>query len=192
MGANTDLRIQKTYLALHNAFTELLEESTFEHLTVNELCGRAMIRRATFYKHFADKYEYFSHYTKETAEAFREQYNTDTPQNDIGNYLDHMCQQLLLFMKQHKRLVLNIKKSSVFPLLLSILVEQTHYDVIDALNRSDIGKTLSKNQREAIASFFAGGISNTLFRCLTADGTVDEEKFTSLLNIIREPKHFFA
>ena len=192
MNTNTDLRIQKTYLALHNAFTELLEESTFEHLTVNELCDRAMIRRATFYKHFADKYEYFSHYTKETAEAFREQYNTDTPQNDIGNYLDHMCQQLLLFMKQHKRLVLNIKKSSVFPLLLSILVEQTHYDVIDALNRSDIKKTLSKKQRDAIASFFAGGISNTLLRCLNTDGTVDEEKFISLLNIIREPKHFFA
>ena len=144
------------------------------------------------FKRFADKYEYFSHYTKETAEAFREQYNTDTPQNDIGNYLDHMCQQLLLFMKQHKSLVLNIKKSTVFPLLLSILVEQTHYDVIDALNRSDIKKTLSKNQRDAIASFFAGGISNTLLRCLNTDGTVDEEKFISLLNIIREPKHFFA
>ena len=191
MGTNTDLRIQKTYLALHNAFTELLEESTFEHLTVNELCDRAMIRRATFYKHFADKYEYFSHYTKEKAAAFRKQYRADAPQNDIGNYLDHMCQQLLLFVKEHKKLVLNIKKSSVFPLLLSILVEQTHYDVIDALNQSDIGKMLNKNQTEVIASFYAGGISNTLFRCLDADGTVDEEKFISLLDIIREPKEFF-
>ena len=57
MEKNTDLRIQKTYLALQNAFVALLEEKRFEELTVNELCDRAMIRRTTFYKHFGDKYE---------------------------------------------------------------------------------------------------------------------------------------
>ena len=60
MEPKLDLRIQKTYLSLHNAFTELLEEKKFEEFTVNELCERAMIRRNTFYKHFADKYEYFT------------------------------------------------------------------------------------------------------------------------------------
>ena len=62
MAEKMDLRIRKTYLALHNAFTELLEEKRFEEFTVNELCDRAMIRRTTFYKHFADKYEYFTFY----------------------------------------------------------------------------------------------------------------------------------
>ena len=57
-----DLRIQKTYMGLHNAFTDLLEEKRFENITVNELCEKAMIRRTTFYKHFADKYEYFTFY----------------------------------------------------------------------------------------------------------------------------------
>ena len=60
MEEKMDLRIKKTYLSLHNAFVELLEEKRFEDLTVNELCDRAMIRRTTFYKHFADKYEYFT------------------------------------------------------------------------------------------------------------------------------------
>ena len=50
-----ELRIQKTYLALHNALTELLYERRFDDVTVNLLCERAMIRRTTFYKHFADK-----------------------------------------------------------------------------------------------------------------------------------------
>ena len=47
-----DLRIKKTYRALFDAFTELLEEHRFEDLTVAMLCDRAMIRRTTFYKHF--------------------------------------------------------------------------------------------------------------------------------------------
>ena len=50
-----DLRVQKTYRALFGAFTELLEEHRFEDITVAMLCERAMIRRTTFYKHFADK-----------------------------------------------------------------------------------------------------------------------------------------
>ena len=52
MEEKMDLRIRKTYLALHNAFTQLLEEKRFEDFTVNELCDLAMIRRTTFYKHF--------------------------------------------------------------------------------------------------------------------------------------------
>ena len=60
-----DLRIKKTYRALFDAFTELLEEHRFEDLTVAMLCDRALIRRTTFYKHFRDKNDYFAFYIDE-------------------------------------------------------------------------------------------------------------------------------
>lgn len=59
MEEKTDLRIRKTYKALCDAFVTILEKKRFDDLTVNELCDEAMIRRATFYKHFADKYDFF-------------------------------------------------------------------------------------------------------------------------------------
>ena len=62
MAIPVDLRIKKTYRALFDAFTELLEEHRFEDLTVAMLCDRAMIRRTTFYKHFRDKNDYFAFY----------------------------------------------------------------------------------------------------------------------------------
>ena len=65
MEKKIDLRLRKTYQSLHAAFTELLEEKRFEELTVGELCDRAAIRRTTFYKHFADKYDYFAFYLQE-------------------------------------------------------------------------------------------------------------------------------
>ena len=65
MEQKTDLRILRTYRSLNEAFTGLMEEKRFEDITVGELCERAMIRRTTFYKHFADKYEYFTFYIKE-------------------------------------------------------------------------------------------------------------------------------
>jgi len=183
METKLDLRIYKTYKALHNAFEEILEHKSFEELTVNELCDKAMIRRATFYKHFADKYEYFTHYVKEIVASFHAQITPDSSENDFNAYLTHMCKQMLLFIKQHKNLVVNVKNSTVFPLLLSILLEQTRYDAMDALKQTDFGKTLNKNQIEVISAFYAGGISNTLFQCLNQDGTVNEEKFFSLLCI---------
>ena len=46
MEEKMDLRIRKTYLALHNAFTQLLEEKKFEDFTVNELCHQLLPLRA--------------------------------------------------------------------------------------------------------------------------------------------------
>ena len=56
--SGTDLRIQKTYAALTRAFTNLLKTKSFEQVTVKELCDAAIVRTATFYNHFSDKYEF--------------------------------------------------------------------------------------------------------------------------------------
>ena len=58
----TDLRVLKTKQALRNSFIDLIREKTFESITVNELCDQAMVRRATFYKHYADKYDFVIDY----------------------------------------------------------------------------------------------------------------------------------
>ncbi|MCD8332005.1 MAG: TetR/AcrR family transcriptional regulator [Oscillospiraceae bacterium] len=57
MEQKKDLRIVKTQRALTESLKSLLLEKPLTEITVNELCERAMVRRATFYKHFGDKYE---------------------------------------------------------------------------------------------------------------------------------------
>lgn len=59
--SGVDLRIQKTYAALTQAFTEMLKVKQFEQITVKELCDAAMVRTATFYNHFSDKLEFENH-----------------------------------------------------------------------------------------------------------------------------------
>src|SRR5712691_9353683 len=59
-----DPRITRTRELLLHAFSELLEEKGFHHLTVQDISARARINRVTFYGHFADKYallEYWLH-----------------------------------------------------------------------------------------------------------------------------------
>ena len=70
MEEKTDLRIRKPYKALCDAFVTILEKKRFDDLTVNELCDEATIRRAAFYKHFADKYDFFSFFIRQKQDQF--------------------------------------------------------------------------------------------------------------------------
>lgn len=186
MEEKMDLRIRKTYLALHSAFISLLEEKRFEDLTVNELCERAMIRRTTFYKHFADKYEYFSFYIKEVVETFQDQLAPDVMEGEVDAYLLHMSRELLRFMKQHEQLVENVKNSSMFPILLSILLDQISVDITQVLYRANKGNSMSKEEIRGTAAFVAGGLLNTLFQYMKNDMPINEEQFISIIKIFIE------
>ena len=182
MEEKMDLRIRKTYLALHNAFTQLLEEKKFEDFTVNELCDRAMIRRTTFYKHFADKYEYFTFYMKEIVATFQDRLAPDVLEGEVNTYLLHMSGELLRFMNQHDRLVQNIKGSSMFPVLLSILLDQIGEDVKQVLRRANKSKNIDRKRTDEIAAFYAGGLLNTLFQYLKNAIPIDEEEFIEFIS----------
>jgi len=56
-GTATDLRVRRTRKLLREALIDLATEKGFDAITVNDLTARAMINRATFYRHYRDKYE---------------------------------------------------------------------------------------------------------------------------------------
>lgn len=177
MDKKTDLRVEKTYKALYNAFTSLLEEKRFEELTLNELCERAMIRRTTFYTHFADKYEYLSFYMKETSAGFREQLPPELAEDNSRDYLLYMCRELLRFIDRHGKMVKNVMSSNMFPLLISCLAEQITNDILRALKNPPVDETSADMRVEDIAAFYSGGIVNLLRLYLNREKEIDEEAF---------------
>ncbi len=80
MNKNLDLRVRRTYSCLLNAMLDLLKEKNLEDITVNELCDRALVGRGTFYKHFSDKYDFFSFALGEMFE-----YNLEEAEKGIDN-----------------------------------------------------------------------------------------------------------
>lgn len=182
MEKKVDLRIEKTYLALYNAFTALLEEKRFEEFTLNELCERAMIRRTTFYKHFADKYEYFLFYVKETCRSIRGQFPPDVENGSARDYLVYMCRELVRFLDGHEKMVKNVMSSSMFPMLLDGLAEQITGD-IDRVLRGFSTCQISA-QTEDLAAFCSGGIVNLLRLSLRRGKKLDEEAFVASVETI--------
>ena len=51
-----DPRVKRTRQLILQAFEELLAEKNFESISVQDVTDKAEINRATFYKHFVDKY----------------------------------------------------------------------------------------------------------------------------------------
>ena len=51
-----DRRIRRTRRAIHDAFIHLLKTHELEQITIQQIADEADINRATFYKHYEDKY----------------------------------------------------------------------------------------------------------------------------------------
>src|SRR2546430_10084297 len=52
-----NVRVRRTQKLLREALIELIEERSFEALTIGELTERAMVSRAAFYRNYQDKYD---------------------------------------------------------------------------------------------------------------------------------------
>ncbi|HFF2554313.1 TPA: TetR/AcrR family transcriptional regulator [Listeria monocytogenes] len=112
-----DLRVQKTYEALIDAFMELYSEKGFEKITVNELCVRARIRRPTFYKHFSDKYEFFSFVVKEKQLEFNKRVEELLQTEEPSEYFIKILLVLIDIIEENIHLFYSFQSDSLMILM---------------------------------------------------------------------------
>jgi AcrR family transcriptional regulator len=61
-GVREDLRVRRTRKLLQEALIDLTVEKGFSSVTVRDIAERAMVNRATFYRHYQDKYDLLDKY----------------------------------------------------------------------------------------------------------------------------------
>jgi AcrR family transcriptional regulator len=54
---SNDLRVRRTHKLLRDALIALIEEQSFDAITVGAIAERAMVSRAAFYRYYQDKYD---------------------------------------------------------------------------------------------------------------------------------------
>ena len=185
MAQKTVLRIIKTYKAFTDAFWQLLSEKGFEDITVNELCDRAMVRRATFYKHFADKYEFFAFVIRakqaEIDAQIRQHIDTSHPYAFYIGIIKHT----LDFLISNQKLVQTVLESDMLATVMDILSKQIALDITQKL-KEDVRNGISlPASPQVMAQFFTGALVYTV-RWWVTQKKVSEaelmEELTSLLN----------
>ena len=115
-----DLRVAKTYDALFAALRDLLREKPFEQISVTELCDRARTRRATFYKHFGDKYEFLMFMVRETRHRFVELALGRIEGLEGREATEALVRHGLGFVEQNEDLLRAFQRNNLLPSLLDM------------------------------------------------------------------------
>ena len=162
MEKKQDLRITKTYMALTKTFMEMMEDERFEDITVKELCERAMVRKSTFYKHFADKYELLTFIVREAQTEFDAKSESEAQSNEPADYYAHIFSNLIDFLVENKKLVRSAMDSSSFPFIMNLLSEQIILDVCRKLKEDEKKQHKMIASPEVMAPLFTGGLTEVI------------------------------
>ena len=162
MDGKTDLRIRRTYKLLTDAMMEMLKEKDFDDITVRELCERAMVRPATFYKHFGDKYEFFTFVFSELLNQFHEQSRTLTDPPNPADYKTAVIEHGLIFVESNKDIITHTLQGASSYILLDLIADQICRDASATLKGGREGIPAADADPDRTAVIMAGALSYTV------------------------------
>lgn len=168
-----DLRIRRTHKLLTEALFTLLETTSFDDISVVDICEQAMVHRATFYKHFKDKYAFMEYATKE---KIREFYTVSVKQQDYSDIHDiyrSIISNALNFVEENKQMF-KISASSAGSTFLEYIHKTISAELLAFLKAThqeeDIAVPL-----EMVADFLTGGFTALVRWWLTNDTSYSKE-----------------
>ncbi len=184
MKEKEDLRIKKTKTALFDAFFAMMEEMTFEEITVNALCQKADIRRATFYKHYSDKLDFLNSITKQLRQRFdhlRWKSNDDV---NTADYYVAYAKRIVEFIDEHSRIIDNLLRSDLLPAIINIITEQNYIDTAERLRKNQEAGMRLKASPELTAMMCAGGVAEIILHWVTEGRKTSPEALAAEVGIL--------
>lgn len=163
MAKKEDLRIIKTKAALTSAFFEMLENKTLEEITVNDLCEKAGVRRATFYKHFNDKNDFTIYLIKDVRETFeRDVWSKQASTHPTKEYYIKYAEALMTYAIERKKGFKSIIQSSARSTFIEIFAQQNLKDTAKLLEISAKAGMPLISAPDVVASMIVGGTARVI------------------------------
>lgn len=181
-----DLRIEKTKKALLRAFFDLIYEKSFEDITINELCLRANIRRATFYKHFADKYHFLTFTVKSLRMNFDERIRASEIRLTGVDYFKEYAKAVIDFLNENPITVKRILESELRSTLTDLIIEQNYLDTKAALDTCASNGFSLPAPSETVAVMLTGGIAHIIIRWLEGGKPKPQDTLTEEITMLIE------
>ena len=189
MTKKEDLRIRKTRASLYKNFLQLMEEKSFEEISITDICKSSSINRSTFYDHFKDKYELLLGLMEDYKEEIKIHIETDKSFSNMKDYLFEIINLLLSYLEDNLKLyntlsIIKKKNSLISDLLYDSLLETvTKYLKNNYSNNSNLSI-------ETISIFYVSGITNVITESIQNKKSFNKEKLLKeLKELIQNPKY---
>ena len=157
-----DARIIKTKENLISSFEYLLGKKKFEDITINEICDMADIRRATFYKHFEDKYDFLAYFIKTLRVKFDSKGKYGNPDGTVGYYVEY-AHEIIHFLDENDEILRNILNSEDVGSILNVIVTENLKETRKRLRESvELGLKLPASVN-TVADMLVGGVAVVIF-----------------------------
>ncbi len=185
MADKIDLRIIKTYDKLMNALCDMLHEMPFESITVFDLCERADIRRATFYKHFEDKYAFLSHVISTTLSDVSKKVMREKSVFTTSEYLTLYVRKIIDYFESKPDMLKNILARGSFSIIFESISTNTLKKLIGNLT---VVESISGNElpydTTLTANFINGGLATLVVNYIAMPNKPKEEFLRDLKMIL--------
>ena len=153
----------------------MMNEMTFDDITVFDLCLRAKIRRATFYKHFSDKYDFLAKVIASMQDEISAKLDTiEACENPIEYYTLYV-KEILDYLSTNSKLSELIMKSEEFPAILNVIMSGTKNAFVRDLKRDVKNGVRIPTDVETVALFLNGGLVALVVEMLH-NGTMTKEE----------------
>lgn len=156
-----DLRVQKTERALTEALLTLLKEKPFEEITVSDLCETAMVRRATFYKHFRDKHEFLDFCMTHRLRKLEPPCAVMCAEDPVAYCID-ATRDMLRFLQENRVLIDRTAKRPEAAGLMDIFTRQMTRAMLSKADLLSQDGLVFVAKPEVIAGFFTGALLGTV------------------------------
>ncbi len=161
-GLKLDARVVKTQEKLNVTFRQMLGEIPFEDITVNEICKRSGIRRATFYKHFSDKYEFLKFFVGSLREEFDKTiWRGKKPDGTFAYYVAYL-RAIIKFLLRNEEIVKRILESEVMATVIEIIKEQNYQDTKDRIYKSVEEGVKLPASPDTVAMMMTGAVTHAV------------------------------
>ena len=183
MREKTDARVLKTKAKLVDTFMQMIAERDFESLTVNDICIRADIRRATFYKHFDDKNDFFKYIVDTLRDKFDEEW-TKIIKGNPDEYFSYYAISLIDFFDENSEVMKKLCGSTISTAVLTIALSQNFKETITRLENAKEAGVKIVHSIDILSAFLVGGVFHTLRSWVMSDKKIPKEQLKIELKAI--------
>ena len=190
-----DLRKERTLTLLSSSLLGLLREKPYSQISVSEICERAMVRRATFYRHFADKEELLTYLFRQQRALIQERTMGEALDVPLAEYCQVMTRRLVGLISANWPLLQLHRQDRAFETVVEVLVVELAQEfarrivqTASAARAANVGgsQDCGNDDVDVLAHFYASGLLGAVRWWVTEDPDHDEERLMGTFSAITE------